>query len=398
MSRALVVLICGFLVLTVSMGLRQSLGLFQAELLITTGWTSSFFGLALAIQNLMWGLAQPFAGAIADRFGTSRTIIIGAGIYAIGLAAMALSRDPLLWQLGTGMVIGIGAASTGIPLVLGAVGRATPPERRSFALGIAAAGGSFGQFLMALVSQGLIETLGWSPALVALAAFCAFMVPLSLVLHGKAAGAAVGTVSQSLGQALAEASRTQGFWLLCAGFFVCGFHVAFIVTHLPAFATLCGLSPAVGAASVAVIGLFNVVGTISAGWLGGRYRKKWLLAAIYGLRGVVIVVFLFLPKTTTTFMLFSGSIGLLWLSTVPLTSGLVAHIFGPRYMATLFSVVFLAHQVGAFLGAWLGGVAFEMTGSYDAVWIIGAALGFMAAAAHWPMHDRPVARLAADAG
>jgi predicted MFS family arabinose efflux permease len=294
-------------------------------------------------------------------------------------------------------IVGTAISGTSFGVVFSPVARITPLERRSTALGIATAGASFGMFVGPLLTQGLIANLGWMGALYALAAMLSVMLALAPVLsdggNGAHAQGGASEAHQTLSAALAEASRHSGFWYLCAGFFVCGFHVTFIATHLPAFVVMCGLPPAVGAWSLALVGLFNVAGSYLAGVAGGVWRKKYLLSLIYLGRAVVIALFMALPKNEIVVLSFAAAMGLLWLSTVPLTSGLVAQIFGPRHMATLFGIVFLSHQVGSFLGGWLGGVAFDRTGSYDVMWIISILLGVAAAVLHMPIGDRPVARL-----
>jgi len=289
------------------------------------------------------------------------------------------------------VLIGIAVAASGFPMVLAAVARSVAPEKRSAALGLAASGGSVGQFILLPGSQLLINSFGWVGALLILAALSALIVPLAVALVGKPAAASGAVRVQSLREALVEAGRHKGYLLLTAGFFVCGFHVAFLATHLPAYIASCNLSPLVGATSLSLIGFFNIIGGLSAGWLGGRFRKKYLLAGIYFARALAIAIFLLGPKTEIAVWLFSASFGLLWLSTVPLTSGIVGDVFGPRYMATLFGVVMLSHQVGAFFGAWLGGLSWDLTGNYDAVWLLAVLLGLLAAALHWPIADRPIA-------
>ncbi len=389
------VLVAGAFILTLSMGIRQSFGLFLAPMTADLGWSREVFALAIAVQNLIWGLVQPFAGMVADKYGTARTLAGGGILYVAGLLLMAVSETPLQFHFGAGVVLGLAVGATGFPIVLAAVGRAVPARRRSMALGIAAAGGSFGQFAVAPVGQILIDGTGWATALVLFAVLAALLVPLAAPLAGRATEAVEG-MAQTLREALREATRHSGFIYLTLGFFVCGFHVAFIATHLPVFITGQALPAMVGAIALGLIGFFNIIGTWLAGWLGGRYRKKYLLSAIYLARAGVFGVFFLVPPTETTVYVFAAAIGLLWLGTVPLTSGVVGQIFGVRYLATLFGIVMLSHQVGAFLGAWLGGVIFDRTGSYDLVWILAILLGLAAAALHWPIADRPVARLAGD--
>ncbi|MCF8481229.1 MAG: MFS transporter [Rhodospirillum sp.] len=390
------VIVAGGLILALNLGVRQSLGLFIPDMAADLGWSTTTFGLAFAIQNLLWGLASPIAGMIADRFGTARVLVIGGLLYGLSLALMAGVTSPWGLHATGGLLLGMGVGFTTFPVVLGAVGRLVEPRRRGLALGIVSAGGSFGQFTMAPTTEALNQALGWSDALVAMGAISLIMVPLGLVLAGRPDSAAAEGESASLGAAMGEAFGHGGYRLLTLGFFVCGFHIAFIATHLPTFVQTCGLPGGVAAGTLAVVGLFNMVGTIAAGALGDRYRKKWLLSAIYGLRAVLILVFMAAPKTELTFLLFGGALGLLWLSTVPPTSGIIVQIFGSRYMATLFGIVMLSHQIGAFFGAWLGGVIYDMTGSFDLMWILSALLGVAAAVVNLPITDSPLTRKKAE--
>ncbi len=395
-----IVLAVASLMLALNMGVRQGFGLFLEPISHTYGWPREVFSLSMAIQALMWGISQPVAGALADRFGAIRVLLLSTLAYAGGVVLMAFAATPALMYLAS-FIVGAAISGTSFGVVFSPVARMMPLERRSTALGIATAGASFGMFVGPLLAQGLIANLGWMGALYALAAMLSVMLVLAPILSdgGNATQAKGGATEahQTLSDALAEASRHSGFWYLCAGFFVCGFHVTFIATHLPAFVVMCGLSPAIGAWSLALVGLFNVAGSYLAGVAGGIWRKKYLLSLIYLGRAIVIGIFMAAPKTELTVLAFAALMGLLWLSTVPLTSGLVAQIFGPRHMATLFGVVFVAHQVGSFLGGWLGGVAFDRTGSYDLMWIISILLGLAAAVLHMPIGDRPVARLGAKA-
>ncbi len=390
----LALILAGGTILSLNMGIRQSLGLFIPDMAADLGWSTATFGLSFAIQNLLWGLASPAAGVLADRYGTGKTLAAGALFYALGLLMMANVASPWGLHAGAGLVLGIGVAGCTFPVVLGAVGRLVSEEKRSFALGIVSAGGSVGQFVMAPATEALNGSLGWSGALVALAALALVMAPLGAVLAGRPGPlvAANGLDAGSLGAAFGEAFGHSGYRLLTLGFFVCGFHVAFIAVHMPTFAQSCGLPTAVAASTLGMIGLFNIIGTVMAGALGTRRRKKWLLSAIYGLRAVVFLIFIAAPKTEVTFLLFGAAIGFLWLSTVPLTSGIVAQVFGTRYMASLFGIVMLSHQVGSFLGSWVGGVVFDMTGSYDLMWWLSAALGVFAMLVHLPIADDPMRR------
>jgi predicted MFS family arabinose efflux permease len=391
--KAFVAVMCGALVLTLAMGIRQTFGLFLSPMSIDLGIGRESFALAMAIQNILWGVAQPVTGMIADKYGAGRVLVVGTAAYVAGLVIMSGATSVSDLQLGGGVFVGLAMSCTSFAVVLGAIGRAVPAEKRSMALGLASAGGSFGQFIMAPVGQGLIAANGWAGALVAMAVVALLMAPLAIVLAGRpASSGSKGTeaISQSLSEALGEAGRHGGFWYLTIGFFVCGFQVVFIAVHLPAYLGDIGLSASLGATALALIGFFNIVGTWLCGFLGGRYSKKYVLSGLYTLRSLVIVLFLVAPKTEATVLVFAAAIGLLWLGTVPLTSGLVAQIFGVRYMSTLFGIVFLSHQVGSFLGVWLGGVVFDATGSYDSIWIASVLLGLAAAALHLPIAERPL--------
>ncbi len=385
----LLILICGAAVLALNMGIRQTFGLFLEPVTLDLAMSRSNFALAIAVQNLLWGLLTPACGMLADRYGTGRVLAAGGLLYALGNTVMALGESAFAVHLGAGVMVGMAVGASGFPLVLAVVARSVPEERRSMALAIAATGGSVGQFLLVPFSQVMIEGLGWPAALLILAALAALIVPLAAALAGKPTMAAAGPASP--GGALSQARRHRGFLLLTAGFFVCGFHVSFIATHLPGYITSLNLDPLVGASALGLIGFFNILGGLAAGVLGSRFRLKYVLSMIYLARAVAIGLFLFGPKTEWAVFAFSAVIGLLWLSTVPLTSSLVGQIFGSRFMATLFGIVMLGHQLGAFFGAWLGGLSYDLTGSYDGVWILSILLGLLAAALHWPIADRPLA-------
>ena len=385
---AVVVLLAACTVLLVSVGLRSSLGLFLHPMSHDLGFGRSIFAFAIALQNLIWGASQPFAGALADRYGTARMVVIGSILYGAGLLLMSQASDLTTLTLSAGFLVGLGLSGT-FTLVLAAMARAVAPQKRSWALGLGTAAGSLGQFIWVPAGQAFLQNYGWSIALVLLG-LCAFvMTPLAAALAGKTD--LIGLREQSLGQALREAARHPGYRYLNGGFFVCGFHVAFIATHLPAYLIDQGLEGRVGAWALALVGLFNIVGSYTAGMLGGRFSKKYLLSIIYTSRAIAIAAFVLVPVSTFSTLAFAAAIGLLWLSTVPLTTGLVGQIFGLRYLATLFGIVFFSHQIGAFLGIWLGGVAFDATGSYAAVWWGGVALGVISALLHWPIDERPVA-------
>ncbi|WP_312570586.1 MFS transporter [Stutzerimonas balearica] len=381
------------LILAISLGVRHGFGLFLAPMSAEFGWGRETFAFAIALQNLVWGLVQPFTGAAADRFGVARTVLIGGLLYAAGLALMAAADTPASLSLSAGVLIGLGLSGTSFSVILGAVGRAVPAEQRSMAMGIASAAGSFGQFVMLPGSLGLIQWLGWSTALLALGMLVALIVPLAAMMRGQCEAPAAPGAQQSLGEALREAAGHSGFRLLALGFFVCGFQVVFIGVHLPAYLVDNHLPAQVGTTVLALVGLFNVVGTYTAGWLGSCYSKPRLLAGLYLIRAVVISLFLLAPLTEWSAYAFGIAMGLLWLSTVPLTNGTVATLFGVRNLSMLGGIAFLFHQLGSFFGGWLGGWLYDRTGSYDLVWQIAIALSLMATLLNWPIREQPVARL-----
>ncbi|NMY38897.1 MULTISPECIES: MFS transporter [unclassified Pseudomonas] len=385
------VLLGSALILALSLGVRHGFGLFLPPMSAQFGWGREVFAFAIALQNLIWGLAQPFTGALADRFGAARVVIVGGVLYAVGLVMMGMSDSPLSLSLSAGLLIGIGLSGTSFSVILGVVGRALPPEKRSMGMGIASAAGSFGQFAMLPGTLGLIGWLGWSTALLVLGLLVALIVPLVSMLKDRPMPALGG--EQTLKQALHEACSHSGFWLLAFGFFVCGFQVVFIGIHLPAYLVDQHLPATVGTSVLALIGLFNIFGTYTAGWLGGRMSKPRLLTGLYLARAVVIVLFLWAPVTQFSAYLFGMAMGFLWLSTVPLTNGTVATLFGVRNLSMLGGIVFLFHQLGAFLGGWLGGVVYDQTGSYDLIWQVSIVLSLLAAALNLPVRERPVARL-----
>jgi len=381
------------LILAISLGVRHGFGLFLAPMSAEFGWGRETFAFAIALQNLVWGLVQPFTGAAADRFGVARTVLIGGLLYAAGLALMAAADTPASLSLSAGVLIGLGLSGTSFSVILGAVGRAVPAEQRSMAMGIASAAGSFGQFVMLPGSLGLIQWLGWSTALLALGMLVALIVPLAAMMRGQREAPAAPGAQQSLGEALREAAGHSGFRLLALGFFVCGFQVVFIGVHLPAYLVDNHLPAQVGTTVLALVGLFNVVGTYTAGWLGSCYSKPRLLAGLYLIRAVVISLFLLAPLTEWSAYAFGIAMGLLWLSTVPLTNGTVATLFGVRNLSMLGGIAFLFHQLGSFFGGWLGGWLYDRTGSYDLVWQIAIVLSLMATLLNWPIREQPVARL-----
>lgn len=385
------VLLGASLILALSLGIRHGFGLFLAPMSAEFGWGREVFAFAIALQNLVWGLAQPFAGALADRFGAQRTVLVGGVLYAVGLGLMGLADSAWSLSLSAGLLIGIGLSGTSFSVLLGVVGRAVPAQQRSMAMGIAAAAGSFGQFAMLPGSLGLIGWLGWSAALLALGLLVALIVPLAAMIKDNPLPPQGH--EQSLGEALREAGGHSGFWLLALGFFVCGFQVVFIGVHLPAYLVDQHLPALVGTTVLALVGLFNIFGTYIAGWLGGRLAKPRLLSALYLARAVVIGAFVMAPLTVWSAYAFGIAMGLLWLSTVPLTNGTVATLFGVRNLSMLGGIVFLFHQLGAFLGGWLGGYLYDQTGSYELVWQLAILLSLMAAALNWPVREQPVARL-----
>lgn len=379
------------LILFLSLGTRHGFGLFLTPMSAEFGWGREVFAFAMALQNLAWGVAQPFAGALADRFGARRTIAVGGFLYTVGLVLMGFADSALSLSLSAGLLIGIGLSGTSFSVLLGVVGRAVPPEKRSMAMGIAAAAGSFGQFAMLPGSLGLIEWLGWSAALIALGFMAALMVPLAALIKDRPHVSE--EPKQTMGEALREACGHSGFRLLAFGFFVCGFQLVFIGVHLPAYLVDKNLPVIVGTTVLALVGLFNVFGTYIAGWLGEYRSKPRLLSALYLARGVVITLFIATPVTIWTAYAFGIAMGLLWLSTVPLTNGTIATMFGVRNLSMLGGIVFLFHQIGSFLGGWLGGYLFDRTGSYDLVWQISIVLSVVAAALNWPIREEAVARL-----
>jgi len=381
-----VILVCGGIILGLALGTRQSFGLFLRPMSLDLGWGREAFSFAIALQNLVWGCAMPFAGAIADRYGAGRVLTAGGLAYGAGLLAMAHSADPVAFNLAAGLLVGLGLSCTGFGVVMSVVARAFPPQKRSVAVGIVGACGSFGQFAMLPGSQALISGYGWLSALLVLGVLAFIMVPLGAALAGR--NKAEGESSQSIGAALAEAAQHRGFWLLTGSFFVCGFQTIFVMTHLPAYLVDHGLTATQGMAALAVLGLFNIVGSYGCGALGGHYSKRLLLAWIYAIRAVAIAVFLAVPLTPAGTYLFGAVLGLTWLGTVPLTNSLVGQIFGVKYLSTLFSIAFLGHQLGAFIGAWAGGAVFDFFNSYLPVWFAAIALSVVAAALCIPINER----------
>ena len=383
-------LICGAAIVTLSMGIRHGFGLWLQPVTMDRGWTRETFAFAIAIQNLVWGLFGPLTGMLADRFGAFRVLAIGSLFYASGLAVMAVATTGATFLFGVGLLIGIAHSGTTYAVVYGVIARNVAPEKCSWAMGVTAAAGSFGQFLMVPVEAGLISGIGWQNALFALACTALLIAPLAMGLREPATHAAAH--KQSAGSAVREAFANPSFRWLTAGYFVCGFQVVFIGVHMPSYLKDHGLSPGVATTALALIGLFNVFGTYAAGSLGQRMPKKYILSAIYLLRSVVIVTFISLPLTPWSVYIFSAVMGVLWLSTVPPTNAIVAQIFGVQYMSMLGGFVFLSHQLGSFMGAWLGGKLYDSTGSYDVVWWIAVALGVFAALVNLPVREAAIQR------
>ena len=383
-----VVLSCGCIVLCLAFGARAGMGLYLKPMGLEYGWGREVFSISMAIQNLAWGLLGAIAAAAADRYGTGK-IVAGAGVaYVLGLLAMARVETPLGMHFASGILIGLALAGTSFAIVMAVIGRTVAPEKRSFALGIATAAGSFGQFALLPVAQMLITNYDWHVALIGMAGIAALIIPLAVVLGGQATQTASG--GQSLGGALHEAVRERGFHLLFWGFFVCGFHIAMLTVHLPAFVTDAGLKPEHGMTALALIGLCNIIGSLAAGYLGGRFSKKYLLSAIYAVRALLICMLVAFPLSTFTLYGFACGIGLLWLGTVPLTNGLVGQIFGMRYAGMLAAVVFVGHQIGSFVGVWLAGWLYDSTGSYNGAFLASIGRGVFAAIVNLPVNETPL--------
>jgi MFS family permease len=391
-----VIVVCGCLVALLSFGPRSALGFFLAPMSQENGWGRDVFSLALAMQNLLWGAAQPFAGAFADRYGAFRVICGGAILYVLGLLLMAFSHSPAMLELSAGVLIGFGLAGCSFTIVLAAFGKLLPEGWRSLAFGAGTAAGSFGQFLFSPLAVALRDAFGWQGALAVFAALCLTMLPLSLVLASPRSAAAPGAApSQSLRQALSEALSHRSYLLLVLGFFTCGFQLAFITVHMPAYLADQGLPAAVGGWTIGVIGLFNIIGSLGAGWLGGRLPKRYILSVIYLIRALAVLAFIAFPVTPASAIAFGAVMGLMWLSTVPPTNGLVAVMFGTRWLSMLAGFAFFSHQVGGFLGVLIGGYAYERTGSYDVVWWLSILFGVLSAVVNLPIVEKPVMRVAA---
>lgn len=389
-----VVLVCGGIALTISLGVRHNFGLYLQPMTLDLGWNRQTFAFAIAIQNLVYGLAQPFTGMIADKFGAARVLIGGTILYALGLVLMSLSTTGWEFNLSAGLLVGAGLSCSGFSIVFGVVGRAFPAEKRTAALGVAGAAGSFGQFVMLPYGQALITHLGWQQAFLVLAVTVLLIVPLSAALVENKKAQALEFHKQSIPEALREAFGHRGYMLLCSGYLVCGFQLMFISVHFPAYLVDQHMTPETGMTALALIGLFNIFGSYFWGWLGGRYAKKYLLSTLYFTRAAAIAVFIALPITPVSVFVFGATIGFLWLGTVPLTNGLIAHIFGVRYLSTLGGIAFLFHQVGSFLGVGIGAYLFDTTGSYNLMWMLTIGMGIAAALINWPIDERQIVRTA----
>ncbi|WP_312821522.1 MFS transporter [Brevundimonas sp.] len=377
-------------IVTLAMGVRQSFGLYLTPMVMDLGISRQTFGFVLALQNLLFGAVQPFVGAYADKYGAGRVLLVGTAMYATGMVMTAFASDALGIGIGFGALVGMAMSGVTFVVTMGAVGKIVPPHKRTLAFGIITAGGSLGQFFVVPLAQALIDAIGWQNSLTALAVMLLLIVPLSFgLMTRKGATLAPRPEGLPLGAALKQACADRSWWLLFGGYFVCGFHVAFVGIHFPAYITDQGLPASVGATGLALIGLFNILGSWMWGVWGGKYSKKHLLAALYGLRAVTIAVFLLVPLSSVTALAFAATFGFLWLGTVPLTNGLVAQIYGLRNLSALTGLVFFGHQIGAFLGAWTGGLIFDATGSYQLVWYISIGLAILASLANLPIRQTP---------
>jgi MFS family permease len=388
-------LIGSAVILALSLGVRHAFGLYLVPMSHEFGWGHNVFSLAIAMQNLIWGAVQPITGVFADKYGSKIVVAIGGALYTLGLLLMAVSSSGLLLNLSVGLILGLALSATSFPILLSAVGRAAHPEKRSLAMGIASAAGSFGQFIMLPSTLLLLQSVGWSAALMVSAILIAFIIPLAWTLKAPAytpanVSATIPTPALSIKEILRIAKNHKPFWFLSLGFFVCGFQVVFIGIHLPGYLIDHGFDATTGTVFLALVGLFNIVGTYTAGWLGGKYSKPHLLMGLYGLRGIAIIGFLLLPLSTWTIYSFGVIMGLLWLSTVPLTNGIVANMFGIKYLSMLSGIVFFTHQVGSFFGGWLGGVNHDMTGDYNMIWMFSILLSVFGVLVHFFVNEEHV--------
>lgn len=393
-SKPLIYMLIGSaIILALSLGVRHGFGLYLVPMSDEFGWGHNVFSLAIAMQNLIWGAAQPFTGALADKYGSKIVVAVGGVLYTIGLLLMAVSSTGWLLNLSVGLILGLALSATSFSVLLSAVGRAAPPEKRSLAMGIASAAGSFGQFIMLPSTLLLLQNFGWSAALVVSALLIAMIVPLAWMLKAPAfvvPNASTNQVQLSFKDILVIAKNHKPFWFLSLGFLVCGFQVVFIGIHLPGYLIDHGFNATTGTVFLALVGLFNIVGTYTAGWLGGKYSKPKLLMGLYGLRGIAIIAFLMLPLSTVAIYSFGVVMGLLWLSTVPLTNGIVANMFGIKYLSMLSGIVFFTHQVGSFFGGWLGGVNHDVTGNYDLIWLFSIILSVFGVLVHFFVDEKAV--------
>ena len=393
-SKPLIYMLIGSaIILALSLGVRHGFGLYLVPMSDEFGWGHNVFSLAIAMQNLIWGAAQPFTGALADKYGSKIVVAVGGVLYTIGLLLMAVSSTGWLLNLSVGLILGLALSATSFSVLLSAVGRAAPPEKRSLAMGIASAAGSFGQFIMLPSTLLLLQNFGWSAALVVSALLIAMIIPLAWMLKAPAfvvPNASTNQVQLSFKDILVIAKNHKPFWFLSLGFLVCGFQVVFIGIHLPGYLIDPGFNATTGTVFLALVGLFNIVGTYTAGWLGGKYSKPKLLMGLYGLRGIAIIAFLMLPLSTVTIYSFGVVMGLLWLSTVPLTNGIVANMFGIKYLSMLSGIVFFTHQVGSFFGGWLGGVNHDVTGNYDLIWLFSIILSVFGVLVHFFVDEKAV--------
>ena len=395
-SKPLIYMLIGSaLILALSLGVRHAFGLYLVPMSHEFGWGHNVFSLAIAMQNLVWGAVQPITGAFADKYGSKIVVAVGGALYSLGLLLMAFSSTGLMLNLSVGLILGLALSATSFPVLLSAVGRAAHPDKRSLAMGIASAAGSFGQFIMLPSTLLLLQNIGWSAALVVSSILIALIIPLAWMLKAPMyvaphSSAQTNKASLSFKQILVIVKNHQPFWFLALGFFVCGFQVVFIGIHLPGYLIDHGFNATTGTIFLALVGLFNIVGTYSAGWLGGKYSKPHLLMWLYGLRGIAIIAFLLLPLSAWTIYAFGVIMGLLWLSTVPLTNGIVANMFGVKYLSMLSGLIFFTHQIGSFFGGWLGGVNHDMTGNYNAIWMFSIALSLLGVLVHFFVNEKAV--------
>lgn len=391
------ILFAGCVVAIINFGVRSTFGQFTLPIGVEHGWPRETYSLAIALQNLLWGIATPMAGALADRYGSARVLMVGAIIYAVGIVMMNFAGTPFMLHIGGGIVVGVGIAMSSFGIVMAALGRIVPPEKRSWAFGLATASGSLGQFIFSPLVGALIGAYDWHTAMLVLAASTLLIIPFAaplLVQNSTSTKSGIGETTLPMGQAISKAFGHGSYQLLVAGFFVCGFQLAFITVHLPPYLAEHGMSKEFAGIAMALIGLFNVVGSYASGIIGGRGEKRVPLSAIYLGRALITAAFILLPITQTTTLIFTATMGFLWLSTVPLTMGLVTVMFGTRYMATLYGFVFLSHQIGSFLGVWLGGKLYDLYGSYDIVWWMSVALAVFAAIVNLPIKEKPAASFA----